>query len=217
MNMHFRTSFRDPYTTLDQVTGTRQGAISRILTMNDIFFWGGDAFISVVLALFIVTFIEGATVQHVGIAFMIRILVQAVCAIPIGKYFDAHKGLSDEVYGLTVTTFCCGLAHVLLGFATHMWEVYLAMAAIGVIVAFDHSSWRILFFSSVSRHYIGKLNGLHDTYYAVGLALCLVLAGFVGESIGYDKTIMAGGFFIMAGSFLPLMLRGFIGRRKLHE
>ena len=213
--MHIIPTIKDPYSDFDTTTHTKQGSIARALTLNDIFFLGGISFVGVVITLFIVTFIEGATVEHVGIAFMIRLLARAVFALPIGTFFDKHKGYTDEIWGLCFSTSLFGILHVALGFSTNIWQLYVIMFFLGVLEAANASSWRILFFGSISRAFLGKITGVYDMFYSVGTALCLVLGGYVAASIGYDNTVIVGGLFIMVGGFLPLLIRGYLSKKEL--
>ena len=213
--MNIIPTIKDPYADFDTTTHTKQGSIARALTLNDIFFWGGISFVGVVITLFIVTFIEGATVEHVGIAFMIRLLARAIFALPVGRFFDKYKGYADEIWALSFAASIFGLLHVVLGFSTEIWQLYSIMFFLGVLEAVDSSSWRILFYGNISRTFLGKINGVYDMFYSVGSALCLVLGGYVAASIGYDKTVIVGGLFIMVGGFLPLLIRGYLSKKEL--
>ena len=70
----------------------KRSQIIRTLTANDVMFWGADSFISVALALFVVTFIEGSSVLNVGIALMIHRVTGALASVPVGRWFDRQKG-----------------------------------------------------------------------------------------------------------------------------
>lgn len=198
-----------------RMTRSKRNSLIKALTANDIMFWGGDAFIGVILALFVVNFIDGATATHLGIAFMIQRVTNALVAIPIGRYFDSHKGYLDEVWGLTIASFFYGLVYVLLGFSTAIWQLYLAMFAFGVVRTIDLSSWRILFYGHISRGQVGEATGMYQTLFSFGLGLCMSLGGFAGERFGYNTVLIVGGLFIMAASFLPPLVKNYLPGREL--
>lgn len=184
--------------------------IVKILTANDVTFWGADAFISVALALFVVSFIEGATVLNVGIALMIHRVVGAVAAIPIGRWFDKHKGYIDEVYGLSFACVSAGFVYILLSFSTQIWQLYLAMFFLGIIAVLNFASWRILFYSNIEKGQLGQTVGVYQMLYSFGIGLFLAIGGFAAEKFGYQWVLMMGGVIMVFGSMLPLMLRGYL-------
>lgn len=196
--------------------GSRRAQIVKMLTANDIIFWGSDAFISVALALFVVSFIEGATVLNVGIALMIYRVANALSALPIGRFFDRHRGLLDEVTGLSVACFSTGVLYVLLSFSTHVWQLYVAMLGLGFFTAVNLTSWRILFYSHINQEQMGQTMGVYQMMYSLGVSLFLALGGFAGERFGFDRVLLFGGLVMMIGSALPFLIRGyFTGKRRI--
>lgn len=191
--------------------------IIRTLTANDVAFWGADAFVSVALALFVVTFIEGATVLNVGVALMIHRVVGAFAAIPIGQWFDKHKGHLDEVWGLSIACMLGGFTYILLSFATNIWQLYIAMFFMGIFSVINLASWRILFYSNVNSDQFGQTVGIYQTLYSLGIGLFMAIGGFVGEEFGYDEVLLLGGLFMVFGSVLPLLIRGFFLESPKHK
>ena len=183
--------------------------IVRTLTANDVAFWGADAFISVALALFVVTFIESATILNVGIALMIYRVVGALAAIPIGRWFDQHKGYLDEVFGLSLACLCAGFTYITLSFSTAVWQLYLAMFFLGIFSTVNMCSWRILFYNNVNRERFGETIGVYQMLFSFGIGLFLAIGGFTGERFGYDRVLLIGGLLMTFGSTLPLLIRGY--------
>ncbi len=194
---------------------SKQNSLIKALTANDIIVWGGDAFIGVVLALFVVDFIDGATALHVGLALMILRVTNAVAAIPLGRFFDEHKGYRDEVWGLTIATFMYGVLYLLLGFSSHIWQLYTIMFFFGIARTLDISSWRILFYGHIDKSHFGQVTGMYQTLFSFGIGLCMSLGGFAGDYFGYDKVLIFGGLFIMMGSFLPPLIKGYLPKTEL--
>lgn len=188
---------------------SKRSSIVRTLTGNDIIFWGADAFISVALALFVVTFIEGATILHVGLALMVHRVVNSVASVPVGRFFDRHKGYIDEIMGLTIACFASGVFYILLSFSTQIWQLYLVMLCLGICTAVNLSSWRIIFYSHINQEQIGQTLGVYQMLFSLGIGLFLAIGGFTGERYGYDKVLLCGGLLMMAGSTLPLLIKNY--------
>ena len=186
---------------------TKYSHIAEVLTLNDILYWGGDSFVSVILALFVIQFIDGASASSVGIAYMIYRLASALTTTQIGKMFDKRKGYGDEIWGLFISTFVAGLAYVSLSAASQLWHLYLAMGVLGVCRSFDINSWKLLFYSHLESNTKGRTIGTYDALYGVAIAAIVALAGFVGDIYGFRVVVLIAGFIIMAGSYPVLSLR----------
>lgn len=192
----------------------RRSNIVKTLTASDVSYWGADAFISVSLALFVVSFIEGATVFNVGIAFMIYRVVGAVAAIPVGRWFDKNKGYLDEVWGLAFACLAAGCTYILLSFSTSIWQLYLAMFFLGIFSVINVASWRILFYNNIVKKEFGQTIGVYQMMYSLGIGLFLAIGGFAGDRFGYDNVLLFGGFIMMFGSLLPLLIRAYFVDKK---
>lgn len=191
---------------------SRRSNIVNTLTANDIVFWGADSFILVSLALFVVTFIEGATVFHFGIALMIHRVVGALAAIPVGRLFDRNKGYLDEVWGLSLACLLAGFVYIWLSFSTTIWQLYLAMLLLGITSTVNLTSWRILFYGNIGKKQFGQTVGVYQTLFSLGIGIFLAIGGFAGERFGYEKVLMFGGFLMVFGSTFPLLIRGYFSK-----
>ena len=189
--------------------GSRRSQIVKALTANDVIVWGSDAFISVALALFVVTYIEGATVLNVGIGLMIHRVVGALAAVPIGRWFDTQHGYLDEVMGLSFACLASGFCYILLSFSTTIWQFYLAMFFLGIFAMVNLASWRILFYNNVGQKQFGQTLGVYQMLFSLGVGLFMAIGGFAGDHYGYDNVLMFGGFMMTFGSVLPLLIRGY--------
>jgi MFS family permease len=181
--------------------------ISEALTLNDILFWGGDAFVSVIMALFVTKFIEGGTASSVGIAYMIYRLLSAVTTVPIGKFLDDHKGFIDEVWTLFLVSIFAGVSYILLSFATQLWQLFLVMGVLGILRAFDINAWKIIFYSHLETKTKGRTIGTYDAVYSVAMGAIYALGGFVGDIYGFRIVVLLAGILIILGGIPVLSLR----------
>lgn len=175
--------------------------------MNDVLFWGGDAFASVILALFVIQYIEGATASSVGIAYMIYRLASALTTVQIGKMFDKYKGYKDEIWALFITGIVAGVTYIALSTANQLWHLFLAMGMLGICRSFDINSWKLLFYSHLESKAKGRAMGTYDAIYSIAIGAIVALAGFIGEIHGFRIVILVAGLIIMVSSFPVLSLR----------
>lgn len=167
---------------------TKYSKIAEALTLNDILYWTGDTFISVILALFVTQYINGASAGSVGIAYMVYRLSSSVTTVQVGKMFDKHKGYLDEIWALFLVSIVAGLTYIGLSFASEIWHLYLAMAILGIARSFDINSWKLLFYSHLENKYKGQTIGTYDALYGVAMGAMAAISGLAGEVYGFTQT-----------------------------
>lgn len=185
----------------------RNNKIIKSLTVNDITYWGSDSFINVIFALFVTSYINGATAADVGLAFMFMQSTSMLASIPIGQILDNYKGLRDETLGLALSGFLTGSLYILLSFATSRVELFVIMSLIGVSRALNMNSWRILFNKFLDKSHPGSVFGMYETLMAMSTGLLGALGGFVGEQYGFQIVVLAGGLLVFSGGLIPLLIR----------
>jgi MFS family permease len=186
---------------------TKYSHIAETLTVNDVLYWGGDTFVSVVLALFITQYIDGASASSIGVAYMVYRFSSSVSTAYIGKMFDNHKGYSDEIWALFSSTLVAGLTYLSLSFASQLWHLYLSMTILGLCRSFDNNSWKILFYSHLESKNKGQATGTYDAIYGVTMGAMAALSGFIGEIYGFRVVIFIAGLITFTGGFPILSLR----------
>lgn len=198
---------------LDFYQNSKRGKILRAMTINDISYWASDAFVMIIFALFVVNFIEGGTASHVGFAAFGYFVVRALASIPVGQFFDSHKGHLDELYGLALTSFTAGTLYMLLSQSSELWQLYLVMVLLGFVSAVNLTSWRVLFYNNIDKKEYGQTVGIYQTATAISYALAGALGGVIGEFFGFDTVLLFGGLVMFCGGLIPLMLRQHFQRR----
>lgn len=197
----------------DFYRNTKRGKILRAMTLTDITHWGMDAFIGLILVLFVIQYIDGGNATHLGLAYFLYKFVAATASIPIGKFFDRHKGYIDEVTGLALASFIAGGTYVLLSFATELWQLYAAMAVLGFSTILNLTSWRIVFYTNVRKSVYGETVAIYHGIYYVAEGLLLALGGFFGDTFGFQSVVLWGGVIIFAGGFIPLTIRYLVPKK----
>jgi len=186
---------------------TKFSHIAEVLTLNDVLYWGGDSFISVILALFITQYISGATASSVGVSYMIYRISSSISTVYIGKMFDRIKGFSDEIWALFLVSLVVGITYVGLSFATELWHLYSAMVILGVCRAVDINSWKLIFYSHLEKNTRGRTIGTYDAIFGIAIGALSALSGFVGEIYGFRMVVLVAGIIVFLGGFPVLSLR----------
>ena len=186
---------------------TKYSRITEALTINDVLYWSGDTFISVVLALFVTQYIDGADASSVGVSYLIYRLAASLSTIYVGKMFDKHKGYSDEIWALFLVSFVAGFTYIALSFGTQLWHLYLSMGVLGVCRSFDINSWKLLFYSHLEPNAKGRTIGTYDASFGIAMGTMAALSGFMGEAYGFRTVILIAGLIVLISGFPILSLR----------
>jgi len=186
----------------------KKSALLSALTFNDATFWGADAFVGVIFALYITQNIAGGTAIHVGLVFGLYRIVRAFVAIPIGRYLDKHRGHIDEYFSLLGSGFLAGITYIVLFFASELWHIYLGISFIALGHAINVGSWKVLFYSNLPDSAEGEIIGIYTTIMQIVYGLAIVAAGFVGEIYGFEWTLLFAGIATILASFVLLFTAG---------
>jgi MFS family permease len=198
---------------LDFYQSSPRGKILRALTLSDMSYWAVDDLIAVILALFVVQFIEGGSATHLGLAFLAYKTVNAALSIPIGRFFDQRKGHVDEIKGLAFASFASGFVYMALSFGTQVWHLYASMIILGFLGTINLNSWRVLFYNNIKKEEYGETVGIYQAMMSIAGGLALALGGFFGDTFGFDVVVFYGGLVIALGGFVPLSIRYFVAKK----
>jgi MFS family permease len=160
-----------------------------------------------ILTVFAIAQIPGAGAAEVGISSMIYLVTSAIFTIPIGHLMDKLKGLSDELYMLTLSSVARGVLLFLLAFSTSLWSLYLIQFLIGISKAFNFTSWRVLFTKSVDNNKPGLQWASYDTIASIAFGLAAAVGGGLGDSVNYAFVIKLFGILAIIGGFMPLLVK----------
>lgn len=183
------------------------GRVIRVLTFNDITYWGGFDMLQVVFALFVVRHIQAGSDADVGLAFFIYKIFSMGLSIPLGNVFDKLPGMADETYGLALSSIITGMSYMLLSLAEVRWQLFVLMAAIGLSRSLNLNSWRKIFNKSLSKDRSGTELGIYDTIFSLGTALLGLMAGVLSELFGVKLVLVITGMIVTVGALLPVIIR----------
>tara|TARA_B100000508_G_scaffold140999_1_gene144946 strand:+ start:3911 stop:4504 length:594 start_codon:yes stop_codon:yes gene_type:complete len=183
----------------------RKSDVLSALAINDAAFWGADVFVGVIFALFITQTLGGSAID-VGLMYGLYRGIRALIAIPVGRFFDNQKGHFDEYHAILLAGVIVGLTYISMSFATELWHVYIGMAFIAIGHIIDNLAWKVLFYTNVPRAAQGQVMGIYEVTSQFVYGLAMIVAGFVGETYGFDTALMFAGFVTMAGTFTVLSM-----------
>ena len=180
--------------------------ILNILTVNDLFIWSSWSLLQPFIALWATQTIPNVGAEEVGTATMTYTIMSAIISKPLGKLLDKIKGYNDEIIFLSLGGITAGIAIFTLQFVRTVELYYLAEAIIGLGLATDVISWRILFTHNISPKKAGHEWSTYGMMMSVGLALSAWIGGYLAKTVGYNTVFSIAGILTILGGIIPTIL-----------
>ena len=76
------------------------------------------------------------------------------------------------------------------------------MFVIGLGHSLDQGSWKVLFYGNMPKGNEGEIIGVYTTVMQIIYGLAIIVAGFVGETFGFEWTLMFAGLLTIAGGLI---------------
>jgi len=178
--------------------------IIRLLILSDFLVIGAFGLITPIFALYITDFIEGATVETVGIAMTIYLATRSVGQLPVGIIIDRIKGQRDDILILAVSSFGFVLVAFAYLFIETVPQLFAAQFMYGLFSAAAYPSWSTLFTRAIDPGKEGFEWSAYQTVVDLGTAATAAIGSFVAASFGFEIIFMLMAFFATLGGFAVL-------------
>jgi MFS family permease len=179
----------------------RINKIISLLTLSDIFAWGGFTVVSVLMGIYISEKIGADAARIVGIGMAIYLLFRSITQLPLGFLLDKIQKDHDDILVLFFGCILMGLAFVLYPLIENELTYYLIQVLLGVGASMNLISWRKLFAENLNKGSRGLSYGIYGTLMGIATALLSLLGGFVANmgSQYFDLVIIVLGIWVMLG------------------
>ncbi|MBX9765024.1 MFS transporter, partial [Patescibacteria group bacterium] len=124
--------------------------VIRWLIIGDVLYYAGVGLLGPILALFIVDFIEGGSIEVAGIAVAIYLVTKSVFQIPAAVIIDKVCGDKDDFWFMFFSLLIASLAPLAYLFVSTPLELYVVQFILGVALAFNFPSFLALFTKYIS-------------------------------------------------------------------
>lgn len=178
--------------------------IVRLFIVSDFFIVGGLGLLAPIFALFITDFVEGATIETVGIATTIYLITKSVGQMPIGILIDQWRGQKDDMLILIVSSLGFGVVSLAYIFVDSPVHLYALQFIYGLLAAASFPTWLAVFTRSIDKGKEGFEWSAYQTIADFGAAITAFLGSFIAATYGFTALfiIMAIFSFIGTGSLL---------------
>jgi len=188
--------------------------ISSLLAAN-ILSNSGWAFVSPILAIYVVNNIEGGTIQVIGICYFIYWMVKSILQLFISRSLDSVKGEGDDYVVLLLGQFFDVLVPLGFLFAHTPAELYLIYLIYGIGDALYVPPWNAIFTRHVDPERVSSQWSLDSTGFGFGAALAVVIGSSLAVALGFRTVfILVAAAEIIALVIISKMRPYFAGKEK---
>lgn len=184
--------------------------VIRSLIMSDIIWRGSVGFIGPIFALFISGFIEGGTVEVVGVAMSIYLFTKSIFQVPFATIMDRIRGEQVDFWFMFIGTLISALLPLAYLIIHTPMQLYVVQFICGISAAAAFPPFMALFTKHIDKHKEGSEWGIYYTLTDLCAAGAAVIGGVMAVSFGFRTLIMMVVFVGVIGALFLLPIRLFI-------
>ncbi len=198
--MHARSTIRS-------IASYKMNPVIKLLILSDFIIWTSYQLVIPIFAIYVVTTLEGATIEVVGIATAVYLITKSIFEVPFGIYIDKKKGERDDLFFAVVGVLISAVAYVLFAFVTSAVQLYGVQALLGFGAAMAYPGWYALFTHHIDKGKEGLEWSLYDVILGIGMAASAAVGGFVAESYGFDVLFFVVAALVACGGMVLILAR----------
>lgn len=187
--------------------------IIKYLTIADFAMLSGISLISPIFAIFIMDNIKGGSLEVIGYATAINLLVKSIFQLPIARYLDKKRGDLDEYYCTIFGTLAMAIAPLFYLVISTPFHLYIVQAFYAIGFAMNYPAWMSLFTRHAEKEHEGSQWAIYSSITGVGTAVAAAAGGIITTKYGFPVLIYIVFFITIIGAFSlfniyePLRLR----------
>ena len=163
----------------------KTNSIISSLLVSNILSNTGWAFISPILAVYVVRNINGGTIQAIGICYSIYWVVKGVLQLFIAKSLDKVRGEGDDYFALLLGQLLDTVVPIAFLFAHSAAELYLIFFIYGIGDALYVPPWNAIFTRHVNPDQVSSQWALDSSGFNLGAAIAIVTGSALAVAFGF--------------------------------
>lgn len=160
-----------------------------------------------VLAVFILSSIEGGDAGVAGMAIGIYWITKSLLQVPIGKYLDRNHGEKDDYWFMVVGTFIASLTPLAFLLASEPWHIYALQVVHAAGMAMAIPPWGGIFTRHIDRGREAETWGFESSSLGFGIGIAGIIGGIVAKTFGFAPLFIAVSILGMMGSLSLLFIK----------
>lgn len=146
--------------------------------------WSAWNFLAPVFAIFLISKVQGGSVELVGIAYSFHLIARVIVELANSKYLSScsdKKKLNTTIIGLSVMTF----GYLGIAFSQNVLHVFIFYTLLGVGMGIAAPAKSSLFSTHLDKNREASEWGIYDAVIFIGMALSAALGGFIAKEYGF--------------------------------
>lgn len=181
--------------------------VIKILIVSDFIIWSSYNLLAPIFAIFISEQVPGASLETVGIATGLYLLVKSLAEVPVGIFIDKTKSENDDYYTMVFGTILSAAAYVLYVFIDAVWQLYALQIFLGLGAAIAYPGWYSIFTKHIDKRRAAFEWSIYDVLLGTGMALSAFVGAFFADYFGFDVLFIVIGIMTLAGAFLLFFIK----------
>lgn len=175
--------------------------IIRLFIISDFFLFSSTGLVAPIFALFITDFIDGATIETVGIASTIYFITRSVGQLPVGIVIDYIRGQRDDMIILIASSMGFIFVPIAYMYADTVLSLYLIQFFYGLLAAASYPTWYAIFTRSIDHGKEGLEWSVYQTLSDFGVAISAAIGSFVVAAYGFNVVFALMAVLATIGTF----------------
>ena len=181
--------------------------VVKTLILSDVLILGGFGLISPIFAVYVTETIQGGTVEVVGIASTIYLLVKSLGQLISAEIIDRIKGEMDDFWSVFIGSIVMTVVYLAFLFINTPAQLYVVQFISGLATAFTFPSWMAIYTRHIDKKHEGKEWGIYYTLIDLASAGTAAVGGVIAFSLGFKSLFVIVVGIGLLGSYALWFIR----------
>ncbi len=182
--------------------------VVKIMILSDLFLSAGWGLINPILAVYIITDIQGGDVEAAGIAVGIYWLLKSILQVPVARYLDKNHGEKDDFLFMFVgRIFSSVISPIIFIFSVYPWHIYFAQVIHALGAAMVVPAWSAIFTRHIDDGQEAFSWSLDSSSIGLGSGIAGLLGGVIAKFFGFVPLFIILAIFGLFSAVLFIMIK----------
>ncbi|MAF20363.1 MAG: hypothetical protein CMI55_01635 [Parcubacteria group bacterium] len=185
---------------------TKINKVIKTLIFADIALVGGLGFVAPIFAIFLTNRIQGGSIEMVGYAAAIYLIIKSLVVVPFAKYLDRNHGGKDDLWFVIIGSFLAVLVVIGYIFVYLPWHIYGLQVIYALGMGMNIPGYTAIFTRHIDKGHEAFDWSVRSAFIGIGGGIAGALGGIIAHRFGFTLLFMGIAFFIFISALLPLLI-----------
>ena len=181
--------------------------VIKILTFSDLIAMSGFGLISPIFAVYLNDNIVGGSLEVVGFAMTIYLIVKSVSQLIFAELVDKIKGERDDFWMMFLGSVGYSAIPLCYLLARNPTDIYIIQFVYGIFSAATFPSWMALFTRHADKDNEGMEWGIYYTLSDLGGAVAASMGGFLAVHYGFNMVFVLTSIMSFIGTAFLFLIK----------